>query len=96
MLYARLGEGLGVQPVEQLKIHAEAAKRVLRGVDVDVAHAGHDQLVAAIDHGKRGEALGQLGEHAGAFAPHADQVAAGRAGHLLRAHAVAHVSFKDE
>jgi len=42
-------EGMGVQPPEELEVHAEAAESVLRGVHVDVGHAGHDELVSAVN-----------------------------------------------
>ena len=91
-----LGEGVGVQPVEQLEIHARAAEGVLRGVEVDVAHAGDDELVFALNDRQAGIALGQLLEDARAHAVDADGVAARHAADLLRGGVVTDVAVKDE
>ena len=91
-----LREGVGVQPVKELQVHAQAAEGVLGRVDVDVAHAGDHELARAVNKGQVGVALRELGEDAGGLAVDADQVAVLGAGDLLGARAVADVPLDDE
>ena len=91
-----LREGVGVQPVQELQVHAQAAEGVLGRVDVDIAHAGDDELAGAVDERQLGVALGELTEDAGGLAVNADQVAVLGAGDLLRARAVADVALDHE
>ena len=91
-----LGERAGVQPVEQLKVHAQAAKRVLRRMDVDVAHARDDEVVAAADKREARVLLWQLVEHAGRDTVYAHGIAALDAAHLLGRGVVADVALEDE
>ena len=42
------GKGVAVKPIHQFKVHAHAAKGVLRRVNVKIDHTGKDQRIAAI------------------------------------------------
>ena len=70
-----LGIGVALQPVDQLQIHRRAAVAVLRGVQVQVAHAGDDQPIAAVGDGDAGKALGQRAKDAGDLPVLADEKA---------------------
>ena len=74
-VFRLLGEGVGVQPVEQLEVHAQRPEGILRRVQVQVDEAGDDQPVLAILDGDPPEPLGQLGKDAGGFPLFADEVA---------------------
>lgn len=91
-----LGEGVRLQPIEQLEVHAEPAEAVLRGVQVDVVQAGDDEAPRALDHGDAAVALGQLLERAGAHAVLADRVAVRDGRELGRVSAVADVPMQGE
>ena len=70
-----LGIGVALQPVDQLQIHRRAAVAVLRGVQVQVAHAGDDQPIAAVGDGDAGKALGQRVKASGDLPVLADEKA---------------------
>ena len=54
LVFGFLREGIGVEPLQQLHIHAEPAEGELRRVDMQVGHTGQDQPMAVIEHRQRG------------------------------------------
>ena len=68
-----LGEGVPVQPVQQLQVHAQATEGVLRGVDVEVHQTGNHQMAAPVLHRQVGVLLRQGLKHAGRPAVQTDQ-----------------------
>ena len=72
---ALFGEGVGLQPLQQLHVHAQAPVGVLAGMHVQVHQAGQDQLAAVVLHGQVLVLLGQLGEYARHLLLHAYQIA---------------------
>ena len=93
-----LREGIGVQPLDELAVHADPAERVLRGMDVDVAHAGNHEGVAAVDDAQPGVFVGKIRRvpDAGAFAARAHGAGALLAGDLGLRDVPADVSLKDK
>lgn len=74
-VFCLLGEGVGIQPVEQLEVHAQRPEGILGRVQVQVDEAGDDQPVPAVLDGNPLEPLGQLGKNAGGLPFLADEVA---------------------
>lgn len=74
-VFCLLGEGVGIQPVEQLEVHAQRPEGILGRVQVQVDEAGDDQPVPAVLDGNPLELLGQLGKNAGGLPFLADEVA---------------------
>ena len=64
LIFGLFGEGVGVEPVEQLQIHPEPPEGKLRRVNVQVRHAGNDQLSRIIKNVQVREALGLAAEDA--------------------------------
>ena len=65
LVFGFLREGIGVEPLQQLHIHAEPAEGELRRVDMQVGHTGQDQPMAVIEHRQRGIARRQRLKDAG-------------------------------
>ena len=63
LVFRFLGEGVGVEPIEKLQIHAEAAEGKLRRVQMKIRHAGNDELSRIVEHVQILEPLGLLPEH---------------------------------
>ena len=56
-------EGIGIEPIEKLQIHAKAAEGKLRRVQMKIRHAGNDELSRIVEHVQILEPLGLLPEH---------------------------------
>ena len=72
---ALLREGVVLQPLQQLHVHAQAPVGVLAGVDVKVHKAGQDELLPKILHGKAPVALRQAVKDSGHHAVLTHQIA---------------------
>ena len=72
-----LGEGIGVEPIQQLQIHAEAPVGVLGGVDMEIGEAGQNQMAGIIQQGKGRIGLWYGIKDTGAASVHAEQIAVG-------------------
>ena len=88
-----LGEGAGVQPLQQLQIHLEAAEGVLGGVNVEVRQPRHYQLSGIVLQGNSLIALGEAVKDPGRPPVLADQVSVRHDGQVIFIFAVADISF---
>ena len=88
-----LREGIGVEPLQQLHIHAEPAEGELRRVDMQVGHTGQDQPVAVIEHRQRGIARRQRLKDAGDAAVFHNDAALLQTDDLIHAPAEAEIAF---
>ncbi len=95
-VFCLLGEGIAVEPVQKLHVHAEAAEGKLRGVDVQIAHAGEDQLVSAVGHRQGLKLLRDDGEDAAADSADDRQIAGLDDPELFRAFAVQEAALYDK
>ena len=91
-----LGEGVGVEPVEQLHIHAQPAKGELRRVRVQVDQTGQDELVAHVEQRKGAVDLREDGKDARAETVFADQIGIFAKTQLVRTRAVTDVPLYDK
>ena len=91
-----LGEGVGVEPVEQLHIHAQPAKGELRRVRVQVDQTGQDELVAHVEQRKGAVDLREDGKDARAETVFADQIGIFAQTQLVRTRAVTDVPLYDK
>ena len=64
LIFRFLGEGVGVEPLEKLHVHAQPAEGKLRRVDVQIRHAGQNEAVAAVSQRQRRKAARQRRKHA--------------------------------
>ena len=71
-----LGKGLGVQPLQKFKVHAERAERILRRMRMQVNKAGNNEPVRIVVDRDTGKAFRQGGEDAGASAVLTDHIVA--------------------
>ena len=75
-IFALLGEGIGVQPVQQLHIQPDGAEAELGRVHMQVRQPREDELVRVIILGQMPEFLRALGKDTLGQPIHADQVPA--------------------
>ena len=75
-VFGLLGEGVHLQPLHQLQIHAEAAIGILGRMDVQIHQAGEDQLVTEIFHGQMCVFFRQAAVYAAADTVDAQRIAA--------------------
>ena len=68
-------ERIGVEPLEQLEVHAEAAEGKLRRVDMQIGHAGEDELSGIVQQRQRGILRRKRGENARDAAVFTDEIA---------------------
>ena len=68
-------ERIGVEPLEQLEIHAESAERELWRVDVQVGHARNNELAGIVQQRQRGILRRKRGEYARDAAVFTDKIA---------------------
>ena len=88
LVFRFLWEGIGIEPIEKLQIHAKAAEGKLWRVQVQVRHAGDDELSRIVEHIQILEPLGLLPEHARRFAVSAKEPAVVQYFNGIRAAAV--------
>ena len=91
-----LREGVQLQPVEQLVIHPEPPVGVLRRVDVQVGHAGHDKHTAVIENSQTLIYVGDSAENPAAYPVLAYDIAVLKGQQLVLIPAVADISLYDE
>ena len=70
-----LRKGIVIEPAQQFHIHAQPAVGVLRRVDMQIDHAGHNELAAIVVYGQVAVSLGDLRENTLTDAVRADGVA---------------------
>ena len=91
-----LREDMGLQPVQQLQVHAQPPEGVLRCVDVEVGEAGDDEPAAPVLHRQAPVGLGQDLIDTGGHAVHRDQEAVPHGLQVPGVPAVAEVPFQYE
>ena len=94
--FGLLGEGVGVQPVQQLHIHAQPPVSILGGVDVEVHQAGDHQPPAEVIPGQALVLLWDPGKHPGASALQTDQNAVGHGLQMGAVLAVTEIPLEEE
>ena len=100
-IFGLLWEGIGIEPLEQLEVHAEAAEGELRRVDMQIGHAGEDELSGIVQQRQRGILRRKRGAYARDAAALADEEAVVHGLHRVRVGAEAQTAlqykiFQDE
>ena len=95
-VFGFLGEGVGVQPVQQLHVHAQTPEGKLGRVEMEVRQAGNDESVTVVRQREVDITLRQRFKHTGTAALLADKIALGHQADAVAALAPAEVAPNDK